>query len=467
MAFKNPFRFYKSAPPIEPIADRDETVRQVYYWRRRILYSTMIGYAIFYIVRKNISLAMPAMEETLGIGKEQLGIFLTLSGLAYGLGRCTSGFLADLANPRFFMATGLLLAMAMNIGFGLSSTVLTLGVFWILNGWFQGMGFPPCAKSLTHWFAPVERGMKFSIWNTSHSVGAAIAAFLCGWLAMYDWRLCFFVPAGIAFVGVLFLLNRLRDTPQSLGLPPVDEFEKLGVVKIPRDHPLHADNRTEDTARKDAEMSHGRFLLKYVLGNPMIWVLAMANFCVYVVRYGVFDWGPMYLKETMGMEIHKAGWLMGSYEIGGIVGMLLSGWMMDKMKGRGGLVCTLYMAVCTALAFVFWRWPSEIYAVNVVLLVLMGVAVYGPQCLIGVIVANLASKRAAASANSITGLFGYLSVICSGWGVGKIVEYYSEKSDSAAIGWEYGFAVLPIMALVATLLLAITANATYHPDEMH
>ena len=61
----------------------------------------------------------------------------------------------------------------MNVCFCLSSAVYALGVFWVLNGWFQGMGFPPCARGLTHWFGAGERGTKFAIWNTSHSIGAA------------------------------------------------------------------------------------------------------------------------------------------------------------------------------------------------------------------------------------------------------------------------------------------------------
>ena len=54
-------------------------------WQIRTLVATMFGYAAFYFVRKNLSFAMPAMQADLGITKADLGIFLTLHGLLYGV----------------------------------------------------------------------------------------------------------------------------------------------------------------------------------------------------------------------------------------------------------------------------------------------------------------------------------------------------------------------------------------------
>ena len=86
---------------------------------------------------------------------------------------------------------GLLLSAIVNVFFGFSSAVFTLGFLWMLNGWVQGMGFPPCARLMTHWFSPKQLATHFSIWNTSHSIGAGLVVVLCGYLATYDWRLCF------------------------------------------------------------------------------------------------------------------------------------------------------------------------------------------------------------------------------------------------------------------------------------
>ena len=122
-------------------------------------------------MRKNLAVAMPVMEHQLGITKTSLGIFLTLHSLLYGVSKFANGFLGDRVNARYFMAIGLLCSAIVNIFFGLSASVVALGTFWMINGWFQGIGFPPCARLLTHWFSPKELATKMSVWNMSHSLG--------------------------------------------------------------------------------------------------------------------------------------------------------------------------------------------------------------------------------------------------------------------------------------------------------
>src|SRR5262249_1924720 len=159
-------------------------------------------YGAFYFVRKNLSVAMPVMEQQLHIAKSDLGLFLTLHGLLYGVSKFANGILTDRADGRVFMAVGLAASAILNICFGLSSTVVALGIIWMANGWFQGMGYPPCARLLTHWFGPRELATKMSFWNASHSLGAGAIVVLCGYLVTHfsSWRVCFFVPAAIALV---------------------------------------------------------------------------------------------------------------------------------------------------------------------------------------------------------------------------------------------------------------------------
>ncbi|MBN2013303.1 MFS transporter [candidate division KSB1 bacterium] len=424
-----------------PISADADTLKQEYrYWRTRILYSTMIGYALFYFVRKNISIAMPVMESELGISKADLGLFLTLSGVLYGVSKFINGFIGDQVNPRYFMAVGLLLSALMNFMFGLSHAVVTFGLFWLFNGWFQGMGFPPCANSLTHWFRPSERGVKFAIWNTSHSVGASLVLVLTGYLVSYSWRLVFFVPGLLAVLGALFIINRVRNTPESLGLPPIEKFG----------------NDSEHVSENTSELSDiefKQFIKKYVFRNPYIWILSVANFFLYTVRYVILDWGPTFLKEMKGVELHHAGWIVGGYEVFGILGMLAGGWIMDHVfKGRGGRACFIYMMTCALSIVIFWKLDTQSMLINAALLCLIGFSIYGPQSMVGIIAANLATKRAAATAIGVTGFFGYASTVLSGWGLGYLVDHG---------GWNIGFLALSISATVATVLFAFTWNARY------
>lgn len=432
------WRIFQPSPAIPPAYHGEEEIADGYrQWRRRILVATMIGYAVYYFVRKNLSFAMPAMQEEMGISKTDLGIFLTMHGLVYGVSRFVNGALADRSNARAMMAVGLFLSALMNIGFGLGSSVMTLGVFWVLNGWVQGMGFPPCARLMTHWFPPAVLASRMSVWNTSHSIGAGLTAVLCGYLASLGWRWCFLVPAVIALFGAVYLWMVLRDTPPSVGLPEVAGTEV-----------------TENASQSQESKS---FLRRKVFGNPFIWIFALANFFVYIVRYGILDWGPTMLKEAKGYDISHAAGMVAAFEISGVVGMLLAGWLTDRVfGGRGGRVCLFCMILAGVSLWSFWNLPAELGALSIVSLCAGGFFIYGPQALIGIAVANLATKRAAATAAGFTGIFGYASTVVSGWGMGLVVE---------TAGWNGGILLILGASAIGSLLFMLTWFARAHGYE--
>lgn len=430
-------RMFEPMPPAEVmITDPAEIKARYRYWERRVIIATIIGYATFYFVRKNLSVAMPVMEQSLGISKTDLGLFLTLHGVLYGVSKFVNGFLGDRSNVRTFMVVGLLMSAVMNILFGFSSSVVALGVFWMINGWFQGMGFPPCARAFTHWVPPNELATKMSIWNASTNLGSAGVVVFCGFLItwFHNWQLCFFVPAMIAIAVSVFLWLTLPDTPPSKGLPEVKGTE---VKKV-----------------KGESEDWKAIAVKYVFGNPWIWLLAFANFFVYIVRYAILDWAPTFLTQAKGIHLGHATWMVFAFEISGMTGALIAGWLTDRLfGGRSFRSCVFYMLGTAASMYLFWRIAGTSQALNTILLCTSGFFIYGPQCLISIAAANLATKKAAASAVGLTGLFGYLSTILSGWGMGKLVESY---------GWDAGFKGMIVVAIVGMVLCAFGWRAKPH-----
>jgi OPA family glycerol-3-phosphate transporter-like MFS transporter/OPA family sugar phosphate sensor protein UhpC-like MFS transporter len=409
----------------------DDSIRQYRYWQNRLLLSTIVGYALFYFVRKNLSVAMPAMEQTLNISKTELGLFLTLHGVVYGVSKFFNGFLADRVSARWFIASGLAICAVLNFAFGMGSTAVVLGVIWLLNGWFQGMGFPPIARLMTHWFSPRVLATKMCIWNTSHSIGASLVVILCGYLVHYDWRLCFYVPAALAFVGAVALMFALRDTPESMGLPPVPGTEETPEQK-----------------------ENGPGVWRLVFCNRYIWLVSLANFFVYTVRYGILDWGPTFLKQSRHIDITKASWMVAAFEVSGILGTLLGGWITDRVfGGRGARACLVYMVCCAISLTLFWQWADAPVAVSAFLLCTAGFFIYGPQALVAIIAANLATKKAAGSAAGFTGLFGYFSTVLSGVGVGWLAQRN---------GWDAGFLMFVVAAVLGAGLFALCWPAKAH-----
>lgn len=418
-------------PPAKPIIDPEAIRRGYAHYRPRILFWTTLSYAAFYFVRKNLPIAMPLIEHQLHISKSDLGLFLTLHGVIYGLSKFANGMLADRANARAFLALGLAISAIINVAFGFSSTVVALGVLWMLNGWFQGMGYPPCARLLTHWFAPRELATKMSLWNASHALGGGAIVVLCGYLVRHygNWRLCFFVPAAIAFSIALALATFLRDTPESVGLPEIEA------------------TREPQSARH----SFREVLWRRVFSDKYIWLASLANFFVYTIRYAVFDWGPTMLKEFKGVELASASWMVAAFEVAGLAGILMTGWLTDRFfRGRGAPLSMISMLFCALTVLLLWKSPAGALLPNTLLLMAAGFFVYGPQALVAVIVANRATKHAAASAVGLTSVFGYASTVLSGWGLGRLVQHH---------GWPPVFACLTLAALLGAILFAFALPA--------
>jgi len=383
-------------------------------------------------------MAMPAMNTTLGIDKVNLGRLLTLNGLLYGVSKFANGFIGDRANARAMMVVGLAGSAVLNLCFGMSSTVMVLSVVWMLNGWFQGMGYPPCARLTTHWFSPGELATKMSIWNISHQIGGGLIAILCGYLvAQWGWRSCFFVPAGIALLGAWHLWRRLPDTPPSVGLPEVEG--------------THGASGAQTGAQFNA------FVLRQVFLNKYVWLASLANFFVYTLRYAVFNWGPTLLTETKHVRIVHAGYMLAGFEWVGGIGALAAGWLTDRLfGGRAMRVGLLYMALAGFSVFLFWKVAGQSEWISTVLLCSTGFFIYGPQCLVAVAVANLATKRAAATAVGLTSIFGYASTVLSGWGLGWLAQNF---------GWDAVFKGLLIVAALGVLVFAASWRAKAHGYE--
>ena len=434
------------AQPDSPVvvADPAEVDRRYRYWRFRILSASLVGYAIFYVVRTNISVALPRMQTDLGYTKAQLGTILSVAGVVYGISKFINGFLGDRSNPRYFMAAGLLLCAGFNVLFGLGSALTVLTTFWFMNNWAQGMGFPPCARNMGYWFSPRERGTTFGIWHIGHTAGAALTSILTGLIIRQtgEWRLCFFIPAAIAVAGAVMLLVRLRDTPGSLGLPPVEVY------------------KGEETAREvavevGAAEPYWRIAMRYVLLNPFLWVISFANLLVYILRLATMNWGPTYLQQWKHVSPFTSAVLHSGNEFAGMTGALIAGYLADRyFRGRAGRVCVIAMVLMAAVVYLFWVTPPSRQWLLVPLYLAMGFLVYIPQMLIAAMAMNLATKRAAAAAVGLTGIVGYLSNIVSGWGIGAIADRHD---------WDAAFVLMICCAVATAALMAVTWNIGAHP----
>lgn len=440
----------KQAPAVPRIKDADEIKKSYRYWRIRAFYSVFFGYAFFYVCRSNLSVTMPRLITDLGYSKTQLGIIGSTFYIVYAIAKFTNGVLCDKANPRYFMALGLFIASLANIAFAFSPIVsadlhLILGatispifffsLFWAINGYAQSMGSPMGPKVMSSWFSVRERGTKYSIYNTCHNLGAFTALAAGGWIVQkWGWQAGFFAPGLFCALGALFVVNRLRDRPETLGLPPINEYH----------HEL------QDLDKNGLQITDKTRLREiawhYVFSNYRLWLLSFASLLVYIIRYGLLDWSPTYLVEAKQFSLAKAGLSTSTLELLGIPGGILAGMATDYFfKGRRipvAIFCLLGAALsATALYFI----PPSNTILNTLALAACGFFTYGPQMLIpGLAAIDFSTRRAAGTAVGLTGTFSYLGAMVTGVGSGFLVDKF---------GWAGGFYLWVGSAVLAILFI--------------
>lgn len=442
----NWLRYFEPAPPLPERQDPAWVHEEYPRWRMRILYSMFVGYAIYYFTRKSYTFAMPGLIADLGFDKGQLGILGSVLSITYGISKFVSGVIGDCTSPRYMMAYGLILTGIANICFGFSSTLFLFALFWGLNGWFQGFGWPPCARFLTQWYSHSERGSWWSTWNVSHNVGGFLIPWITGFcLQFFGWRYAMFIP-GFFAIGVGFwLIERLRDTPQSLGLPPIEKYRNDRIDKI--------------EAEKDPSAALPRIFVDFVLKNRLIWLLALASFFVYTVRTGINDWTALFLVESKGYTAIGANGCVSFFEIGGLFGSLAAGWSSDRLfQAKRGPINVLFSIGMFITIFLFWLIPRGYPVLDLAVMFLIGFMIFGPQMMIGLAAAELSHKQAAASSTGFLGLFAYAGAAFAGYPLGTLTEQW---------GWSGFYAMLLACAVGSVIVLlplwSVTAAHIKHP----
>ncbi len=429
---------FQPSEHLPEIEDSEVLQQQYRRWRLRTFYSMYIGYALYYFTRKNLTFITPYLCADLGLSKTNIGWLITILSISYGISKFASGVLSDRANTRYLMAFGLLITGLCSLCFGLSSSLMWLGIFWGINGWFQGWGWPACTKQLTHWFSRKERGKWWGVFSTSHTVGGCLIAYVAGSAAMaYGWRVAMFITGTMGVVAGLWLVNRLRDMPQALGLPGVESYRQRF-----RGEALEEGEALENTEH----LSVKQILMEQVLSNRYIWLLAISYFFVYVVRTAVNDWGPLYLVQVKGYSPVAAGACISFFEVGGFLGMLFAGWGSDYWFGGRRIPFVIFNSVAMIFSILgLWFLGSDQPILMALLVGVIGFLVFGPQMLVGLAAAEWVNKGAASTSNGFVGAFACFGAAAAGYPLGRMTDLW---------GWYYGFILsLVICSMICVLVL--------------
>ncbi len=435
----NIFSLLKPLEHKEPLSN-DKVDSEYKKLRLKVFFGIFLGYASYYLVRKNFSLIKPDLIE-MGWDKGDLGLIGAALSVAYGISKFVMGNVSDRSNPKVFLSLGLGISAIIMFLWGLNDWVFaSLGMMVFLNflnGWVQGMGWPACGRTLSHWFSQKERGTVVSLWNVAHNVGGALMPILFVWaLVLFnnDFKSALYFPAIISLVMAVVVYFLMEDTPQSKGLPPIEVFKN---------------DNFGASGQIEYELTAKEILFNHVLNNKWIWAIALANAFIYFIRYGVLDWAPTYLFEVKNFDKDAYSWAFAYYELAGIPGTILCGYLSDKWsKGNRAPITIIYMALVIVFVFIYWQNPVGNPNVDIVALFAIGFLIYGPVMLIGAFAIDLVPKKAAGTAAGFTGFFGYVGgALCAELLIGFFADNF---------GWDSCFILMLVSSVFAIIFMTYT-----------
>jgi OPA family sugar phosphate sensor protein UhpC-like MFS transporter len=407
--------FFKTSAPAEQPFQGDAAAQKKYY--NKLRYSSFIagtlGYSLYYVARTSLNVVKKPILDSGVLDAHQLGMIGSALLFTYAIGKFVNGFLADHSNIKRFMAAGLgvsaianlavgLLGFTSSNGMAITSFVffLSFAILWGINGWSQSMGAAPAIIALSRWFPLKERGTFYGFFSASHNIGEFLSFIFVGALVgLAGWQWGFVGSSLAGIIGVLIILFLLHDTPQSKGLPPVEI--------------LSSEAKTVEKKSVSATQ-------KAVLKNPYVWIIALSSAFMYVSRYAINGWGVLYLQEVKGFSLASATQIISINALLGIFGTVLSGWFSDKLfKGKRNAPALIF-GVLNTIALCLFVFSGNSVWVNVLSMVLFGVAIGVLICFIGGLMAvDLVPRNASGAALGIVGIASYIGAglqdIASGW----------------------------------------------------
>jgi sugar phosphate permease len=399
-----------------------------------VVWTLWLTYGAFYFCRTNISAAVPGMKAALsagglGLSGEEVGWILASLKIAYGVGQFFNGQLAERFSPRVMLAMGMFGSAALNVLFGLSSGFYFLLFVWATNGFVQSLGWTPCVRVAANWVPVLRRGHAIGIIGTGYQITLGLTYLISGQAAQrLGWQGALYVPAALLAATGVFMLLCLRESPD-------EEIPAGGALA------------TAPAAKQQLPLGE---VLYWTLTNPVLWLLGVSLGLLNACRYGFLDWGVTHLMETKKLGVDKATLQFFVIAIGAAAGSYLAGWATDRFfSGRRAPVISILLLMLAGLSFVYDRVAQHGALGTMLLLVVIGFCIYGPQVLlVGTAPADLARRGTSAAAAGFVNFLGYM-----GAATGDVVTGYYSAPERG--GWGVVIYIWAGWALAGAVLMAL------------
>ena len=445
------YKFYRISKPSKETVAESEVRGQYKTLRNRTFWGATAAYSLFYLCRLSMGVVKkPLIDEGL-FSAADLGVIASAFYFVYAIGKFVNGFIADYCNVRRYMATGLIISSVINlmmgfiglsngyVGFPQYAVYLIFVLLWGLNGWALSMGSPSGIVSLSRWFPQSRRGTFYSIFCSTPYIGEALSMILTGSIvAAFGWEYGFIASAFGGFVGVGLILALVSDTPQSKGLPSVQEMsgeEVKPVDKLPT-----------------------KEIQKLVLRHPAIWIIAISCAFINLTKYGIMEWGVLYLQGARHYSLESASWIIGFSAIFAIVGTVGAGWLSDTVFKGDRVKPALISGVISLATLALFLLVDGNQWVMAAFVSVFSLAVGVLYCIVsGLMAIDIVPRKATGAALGIVGISSYMTIGIQNIVSGQLIDRYAVETMEVVDGvskavTQYNFVPVAVFWLSAVLI---------------
>ena len=445
------YKFYRiSKPAAERVAESKvgKTYRTL---RNRTFWGATAAYSLFYLCRLSMGVVKkPLIDEGL-FSAAELGVIASAFYFVYAIGKFVNGFIADYCNVRRYMATGLAISSVINLlmgliglsngyaGFPTYAVYLIFIFLWGINGWVLSMGSPSGIVSLSRWFPQSRRGTYYSIFCSTPYIGEALSMVLTGSIvAAFGWEYGFIASALGGFVGVGLILLSVSDTPQSKGLPSVQELSGEDIKPI--------------------DKLPTREIQKFVLKHPAIWIIAVSCAFINLTKYGIMEWGVLYLQGAREYSLESASWIIGFSAVFAIVGTVGAGWLSDVVFKGDRVKPALISGFISLAALALFLLVDGSKWVMAAFVSVFSLAVGVLYCIVsGLMAIDIVPRKATGAALGIVGISSYMTIGIQNIVSGLLIDRFATETVTIVDGvtktvTEYDFVPVALFWLSAVLI---------------
>lgn len=423
------YSYFRISKPSVAKVPEDKVADTYMSLRNRTFWGATIAYSLYYVCRMSINVVKQPLIDEGVLSAGQLGLIGSALLFVYAVGKFMNGFIADYCNIRRFMAVGLFISSVMNLVMGalgfftgmIPSMVMFFGfaILWGVNGWMQSMGSAPGVISLSRWFPRSKRGSYYSLFSSSPYIGEFISynilAVVVGWLG---WQSGFMMAALAGFIGTALILLFVSDTPESKGLPSIQEISGETMTK------------EDSMPTKD--------LQKMVLKHPGIWVIALASAFIYITKYAIAGWGVLFLQKARGFELAEASQVIAFSAVSGILGTVLAGWLSDKVFKGDRVKPAVLSGIISTSSLILFLFVGGGFVLNIFYVSLFSLSVGVLYCIVaGLMAVDIVPRKATGAALGVVGISSYVAAALQDITSGLLIQYNTVQVDGADV-YDFG-----------------------------